>query len=80
MRPALLAWVLSALTVASVAASPNDFEPAKAELLAEEAVQGETPADTKEAVDYTIFNDIKVPPMKDIPGDEFADTIKDGYW
>lgn len=76
MRPALLAWVFAGLVLVSA----KDFEPAKAEILAEEAVQGDTPADTKEAVDYTIFNDIKVPPMKDIKGEEFAETIKDGYW
>jgi len=78
MRPALLAWALSALTL--VSARSKEFEPAKAELLAEEAVQGETPANTKEAVEYTVFNGIKVPPMKEIKGEEFADTIKDGYW
>lgn len=76
MRPFLLAWALTSLALVSA----NDFEPAKAELLAEEAVKGDTPANTKEAVDYTIFNDIKVPPMKDIKGEEFAETIKDGYW
>ncbi|KAK5074977.1 hypothetical protein LTR64_001182 [Lithohypha guttulata] len=76
MRPFLLAWAMTSLALVSA----NDFEPAKAELLAEEAVKGDTPANTKEAVDYTIFNDIKVPPMKDIKGEEFAETIKDGYW
>lgn len=79
MRPAsLLPWALSA--IALVSASPKDFEPAKAELLAEEAVQGETPANTKEAVEYTIFNGIKVPPMKSIQGGEFAETTNEGYW
>lgn len=33
-----------------------------------------------EGVPFTIFNDIKVPPMKDIEGEKFNETIKDGYW
>lgn len=73
----MLAWALSGLALVSAA---DDFEPARAELLADEAVNGETPAGTKEGVDYTTFNDIKVPPMKDIKGDEFGETIKSGYW
>lgn len=76
MKPALLAWALSALTLASA----KDFEPARAELLDEDGPQGDTPADTLEAVEYTVFNGIQVPPMKDIKGDEFGETIKDGYW
>lgn len=72
----MLAWAFAGLALVSA----KDFEPAKAEILAEEAVQGDTPADSKEAVEYTIFNDIKVPPMKDIKGEEFVETIKDGYW
>lgn len=78
MRPASLAWALSVLAL--VSARPKDFEPAKAELLAEDAVQGDTPANTKEAVEYTVFNGIEVPPMKDIKGEDFAETIKEGYW
>jgi hypothetical protein len=33
-----------------------------------------------EGVEYTVFNDIKVPQMKDIEGEKFNETIKDGYW
>ena len=76
MRPALLGWALAGLALVCA----KDFEPAKAEILAEEAVNGETPAGTKEAVEYTTFNGIHVPPMPDITGDDFAETIKDGYW
>lgn len=76
MKPALLAWALSALALVSA----QDFEPARAELLDEAAVNGDTPADTMEGVEYTVFNDIKVPPMKDIKGSEFGETIKKGYW
>lgn len=76
MKPALLAWALSALALVS-AKGP---EAAKAEVLADEAVNGDTPANTKEAIEYTLFNDIKVPPMNDIKGAEFGETIKNGYW
>lgn len=75
MKSALLAWALTGLlAIGASAAQP------KAEVLAEEAVNGDTPAAGKEAIEYTIFNDIKVPPMKDIKGEEFAETIKSGYW
>jgi hypothetical protein len=37
-------------------------------------------ADGDEGVEYTVFNDIKVPPMKDIEGEQFNETIRDGYW
>lgn len=74
MKPAWLAWLLAGLTLASA----RDADPM---LLAEEAVTGETPADTKDAqAGYTTFNGMKVPPMTDIKGPDFADTIKDGYW
>ena len=76
MKSALLTWALAGLVL--VGARP--FEPAKAEILAEEAVNGNTPAAGKEGVDYTLFNDIKVPPMNDIVGEKFAETIKSGYW
>lgn len=76
MKPALLAWAFSALALVSA----KDAAAAKAEVLAEEAVKGDTPADTKEAIEYTLFNDIKVPPMNDIKGEEFGETIKNGYW
>lgn len=78
MRPALLVWALAALATTSFAA-PTDAEKAGA-VLAADAVQGETPASGGEAVEYTTFNGVQVPPMKDIPGDEFAETIKQGYW
>lgn len=66
----MLAWALAGLAL--VGAKSTD--------LAEEAVNGDTPAAGKEGIEYTVFNDIKVPPMVDIKGDEFAETIKTGYW
>ena len=49
-------------------------------VLAEEAVTGEGPAENGETVDYTVFNGLKVPPMIDIEGDKFAETVEEGYW
>jgi protein disulfide-isomerase len=28
----------------------------------------------------TVFNGVKVPPLKDLPGVGFEESIKDGYW
>ncbi|KIW32365.1 protein disulfide-isomerase domain [Cladophialophora immunda] len=78
MRPALLACAVAAFFSTSIAAPPGSQRGNA--VIADEAVQGETPADGGEGADYTIFNGIKVPPMKEIQGDEFAETIKDGYW
>jgi protein disulfide-isomerase len=71
MRPALLAWALAALYAVLILSAP----PGKAG--AKEAVEGET---SDGEAEYTTFNGIKVPPMKDIGGDNFAETIKEGYW
>ncbi|OAP60400.1 protein disulfide-isomerase domain [Fonsecaea erecta] len=78
MRPALLACAIAAFLSTSIAAPPGSQRGAA--VIADEAVQGETPAEGGDGVDYTVFNGIKVPPMKEIQGDEFAETIKDGYW
>lgn len=78
MRPSLLFWTLVATISSATAAPPGNDRTGAG--LAREAISGETPAKGGEAVDYTIFNGIKVPPMKDIQGDEFQKTIKDGYW
>jgi protein disulfide-isomerase len=72
MRPALLAWALAALYAVPILTAP----PGKAG--AKEAVEGEPSSDGEG--ESTTFNGIKVPPMKDIGGDKFAETIKEGYW
>ena len=78
MRSALLAAWLAMLTTSAVAAPPAEGK-AK-EVLAEEAIQGETVVGNGEAEAFTTFNDIEVPPMPDIEGDKFDNTVKDGYW
>lgn len=69
MRPALLVWALGAFVLSTVTAAKGD----------KKVEDGSTPADPK-AVQYTTFNGIKVPPMTDINGPDFAETIKSGYW
>lgn len=78
MRPVLLAWVLTAALTSAFAAPPGNDR--KGSNLSKDATSGGAPLDDGEGAQYTIFNDIKVPPMKEIEGSEFANTIKDGYW
>ena len=79
MKPALLAWALAALS--AVVAEPAPPSVRKGEnVIAAESVQGETPVAGGEGSEYTVFNGIRVPPMKDVEGEQFAETIKDGYW
>ena len=77
MRPALLAWALVALFSTTLAAPPGRTKDTG---ISTDATEGETSASGGEGVEYTIFNDIRVPPMKEIEGDKFAETIKEGYW
>ncbi|RMZ86443.1 hypothetical protein DV736_g6334, partial [Chaetothyriales sp. CBS 134916] len=74
MRPALLAWALAALSV--VSAGPAPIAVPKAD----DAVPEDRPATAADTKDYTVFNDIKVPPLKEIEADEFDETIQEGYW
>lgn len=78
MRPTWLAWALT-LTASALSepAPPGNREDAK---IAADAVQGESPAQTGEGVDYTVFNGIKVPPFKELTMDNYEDSIKNGYW
>lgn len=74
MRPALLAWALAAVISTSIAAPPGIARSGTA--VSKDAGSGEAGED----VEYTTFNDIEVPPMVEIEGGKFAETIKDGYW
>ncbi|RMZ86064.1 hypothetical protein DV737_g9, partial [Chaetothyriales sp. CBS 132003] len=75
MRPALLAWALAALSV--VSASPAPPAVAKADNAGSEGTLAIAAADTQ---DYTVFNGVKVPPMKEMETGEFDDTVAEGYW
>lgn len=78
MRPTWLAWALTLTTAVAEAAPPGDRQAAAA--IAPEAVQGESSAGQGEGVDYTVFNGIKVPPIKELTMDNYEATIKEGYW
>lgn len=75
MRLGLVAWAIAAICAVSAQAAP----PGKAKV-AQDAVDGEAPGAEGKGGQDTLFNDIKVPPMKEIEGDEFTETIKEGYW
>ena len=79
MRSALLGWALATFATYSVSAAPPADRNGDA-VIAQDAVEGQTPADGGEGAEYTLFNDIRVPPMKEIGGDDFPETIKEGYW
>jgi hypothetical protein len=81
MKPVLLVWALAALsTVPALGAPPGKGKGKGDAVISQDAIEGETPVSGGDRVEYTTFNGIKVPPMKDIEGDKFADTIKEGYW
>lgn len=75
-----MAWWLVALCTTPIFAAPPGQLENDAVVLANEAMHGETAVDDGEAVDYTIFDGVKVPPMVEIEGDKFAETVKEGYW
>lgn len=75
MKPALLAWALVAFSKTSVVSAAKGGQK-----IADEAINGQTEAAEDDEVKYTTFNGIDVPPMVDIDGKKFAETIQDGYW
>ena len=74
MRISVLSWLSAAALILPTLAAPP------AAVLAGDAIDGETPAKGGEGTDYTVFNGVKVPKMKEIEGDKLEETIKDGYW
>jgi hypothetical protein len=79
MRPALVVgWLLALCVIPTIAAPPTQEQGTT--ILAEESVADEASTEDGKAVDYTIFNGLKVPPMIEIEGDKFAETVKEGYW
>lgn len=79
----VLAWaVLSSISRAVIAAPPAQEDTPQiisqnADKVADSAAAA---AGEDKGVGYTVFNDIKVPQMKDIDGGKFNETIKDGFW
>jgi hypothetical protein len=82
----VLAWaVLSSISSAVIAAPPAQEDTSQivsqnADKVADPGAAVAGAAGEDEGVGYTVFNDIKVPQMKDIDGGKFNETIKDGYW
>ena len=76
LAPLLASLLL--LVAPSIAALPKDTEPASVEkdVLDEKSAPAQEPA----LDDYTTFNDMKVPLMKELNGDNFEEEAKEGYW
>ena len=67
MRVALFASALSAICAVGALAIPQ-----------EAGKDADTPKD--DAPKDTIFNGVKVPPMKELDGETFGKATKNGYW
>jgi protein disulfide-isomerase len=73
MKLCLLAWPFLSFALApTLAASSSDTT-------VDASVQSED-LKTVAPVDLTVFNGIEVPPMKELDGDGFEESIKEGYW
>jgi hypothetical protein len=66
MRSFLRSSLLALLLLTPVLAAPHN----------------DTEADTlpPEELRNTVFNNIEVPPLRELTGDTFSAAIKDGYW
>jgi hypothetical protein len=82
MKSALI-WAVSSLLISPLLAAPP-LQEKDAKVVAQNSVKmadsAAAAAGEDEGAEYTVFNDIKVPQMKDIEGEKFNETIKDGYW
>lgn len=78
----ILVSLLASLSV-SAATSPSDQDGGR-EIISQDADQGTSSGAAGENEDpnagYTTFDGIKVPPMKDIDGEKFSETVQNGYW
>jgi hypothetical protein len=79
----VLVWALLSSFSRPICAAPPTQENT-AEVVAQNADKtaslAAAAAGEDDGVEYTVFNDVKVPQMKDIEGEKFNETIKDGYW
>ncbi|KAL4912335.1 thioredoxin-like protein [Aspergillus aurantiobrunneus] len=73
MRLSLLTWSLLSLFALPIFAAPSDQTISTKSLVkrADSAALGTTP---------TLFNGVEVPALKELTPDNFAETVKDGYW
>ena len=82
MKPLLICVLLSALSTPILAALPVEENQPEVASKNEDKMtdSAAAAAGSDEGDEHTVFNDIKVPQMKDIEGELFNETIKDGYW
>ena len=76
----VLVWSLFA-SLPAATIIPSTAQDDNPEIVAQNAGSAATAAAGEvEGIEYTLFNDIRVPKMKDISGEDFNETIKDGHW
>lgn len=87
MKPSLLVWSLLSLLAVPTLAAPSEssidaVSQASPRLVKREDVAAPAPKDNQDDSDSpgTIFNGVKVPPMKELTPENFDETIKEGYW
>jgi hypothetical protein len=83
MRYSLLLLPLTALLALPSFALPPSTE--VSDTLSIQTAPPEKPASAEEKTvddraEHTTFNRMKVPPMKEINGEEFDTVVKEGYW
>lgn len=82
MRSVLVWGLLSSLSTRVLAVS--QLQENTAEIVAQNvdkiAESAAAAAGEDDGIEYTIFDNIRVPQMKDIEGEKFNETIKEGYW
>ncbi|KAK2753400.1 hypothetical protein FQN55_003529 [Onygenales sp. PD_40] len=83
MKASLLGWSLLSLllnpvlSAASVDSGTDDGSLQAPRLVPREEAEAGVPASPDES---TVFNGVSVPPMKQLNGDNFDQSIKEGYW
>jgi len=79
MRSTTVAKWLAALFILPIIAAPSRQDD-DADVPAAGIAEMEAGVEEAEGVTYSVFNGIKVPAMVEISGENFAETVKDGYW
>lgn len=76
MKPSWLGWSLLSLLVSPALGTPSDAssDQESGDTLVKRGARGVDP-DTP-----TIFNDIEVPPLRQLTPENFEEVTKDGYW
>ena len=86
MKSTLLLWTFASVLAVPGFAAPQEEGSALSveEAIGKPAVDKSTSAlsaaDDTSDDSSTVFNGIKVPPMLDIEGDKWDETVKEGWW